>query len=568
MNDYINCLKIKLPLLFDITSESMRYKLKIWGDYITDDNVNTFLNSLDKNPITIDEVKIDNLNFDGAYVAILYDTLKKNTIVFRSHMDSFSLFYTIDSGTIYFSDDFYSLVPLHNKYTWNLDAVADYFDLWNNICKYDRSPFKEIMRLDVGTYIYIDSALELRTKRWISKSCTEKVYNENNLSEFKEEFISLINHYLKKIENEDNLTFSLSGGLDSNTLAAAFSKISNKAVNYVTSKIDDVTDESELAMTMKKVVNGPISLINIPMNEIELLSIIDSYLDKHLPPRFFNELNVYVFYSELLKSFCDTLYVSGMGADGAFGFFGSEYSWLLDELIQNKEYDKAKRVYIAIQRSFSHITMPESEFDRKFLAYKTKVEFRNSRLGNMLRNLKNKLQSDVDGRSIPLIVTLPTFESKKIESFSDAIEFAAHGDGALRAHADVCRELGLRIVFPYEGFKFRELSDKCDPFIWCDRVNKACMRYSVRELLPREILNNVVKTGNPGMTIEKVLKSNDNIMKVIGYLETSTSSIVDIDRLKEHFRSGNVGRYDFLALCLLKFENKIINKYSVHIETR
>ena len=133
------------------------------------------------------------------------------------------------------------------------NSISDYFEGgWNNIIKCDRTPFKEIRRLDVWNYMTDEFKIFSR-----KNLDTNYKFNENNLKDFKREFFNCVDFYLKKIHEKYNkISFSVSSGLDSNTLAARYVKLfPDDDVMFYTSRIDDITDESKIAVHMKKVLH-------------------------------------------------------------------------------------------------------------------------------------------------------------------------------------------------------------------------------------------------------------------------------------------------------------------------
>lgn len=128
-------------------------------------------------------------------------------------------------------------------------------------------------------------------------------------------------------------------------------------------------------------------------------------------------------------------------------------------------------------------------------------------------------------------------------------------------------EKGLSCVYPYGGYKFLELSAHCDPFIFSNQVNKWCLRKTTEQLLPKEIINNVVKSGQPGLTLTKILQENDNTEIIVDYLNRhSNSTLVKENELLKSVLSSRFGNKEFCALALIMFEDQIRNKYGKNID--
>ena len=92
------------------------------------------------------------------------------------------------------------------------------------------------------------------------------------------------------------------------------------------------------------------------------------------------------------------------------------------------------------------------------------------------------------------------------------------------------------------------------------------MRYAVKDLLPDEILNNYKKSGNPHMTLKKILSSSGNLKNVLDYIKShSSSKIINSEQLIKNLESENYSNREFCALCLLIFEDKIINQMGINL---
>lgn len=135
------------------------------------------------------------------------------------------------------------------------------------------------------------------------------------MDDFKTEFYRILDYYLRKIhENNPNVAISLSGGIDTNTIAAEWSKIfPDEKTVFFTSKIDDVTDESRLASFMQSCISNKIKYIPIKLEETNIIDELYSYMDSFVPPRFMNLLSQKYFYNQLKQNGITMPYVTGMG---------------------------------------------------------------------------------------------------------------------------------------------------------------------------------------------------------------------------------------------------------------
>ena len=121
------------------------------------------------------------------------------------------------------------------------------------------------------------------------------------------------------------------------------------------------------------------------------------------------------------------------------------------------------------------------------------------------------------------------------------------------------------MVAPFEGYKFAELSSKCDPHIFCNKVNKFCLRYAVADLLPEELVTNVIKRGNPGFRISKIFGMGDNRQRLMNYVKNYDSVLVNSTELFRRISHNIFDKKEFLALSLIMFENILRDKYGLSL---
>lgn len=270
---------------------------------------------------------------------------------------------------------------------------------------------------------------------------------------------------------------------------------------------------------MQDRISAPIKYIPIKTDETDLIEELYAHMQDFVPPRFLNLLSERYFAKMLVENGITMPYITGMGADARFGEFSGEYAWLMNEYIAKGMYDKARNIYIAIQVSFGKSQMAEEELCADFdnmLKERYENEQKSKSLYRRLRHVFSPVKQFIKyifvkqtsmGKTSLLRVSLPKSASSFIRDYYSAVSYAStsgeNGDQAL-----VCMKQNLHLISPYAGYKFLELSAQCDPYIFSNKVNKSCMRYAVRNLLPKEILSNKVKSGQPGVTYKKVFAAN------------------------------------------------------------
>lgn len=544
----IDMSNMKLNLLRNITNEYC--SLSVWGGYFVEEIPENFRLS------GIDTESIQSLNLDGGYVAVYENKKKDCTIVFRGNVDNFNLYYTMEGNILFFSDDFYSLCKYHKKLTYNLNSISDYFETgWNNINKYDRSPLKEIKRLDLCTYLILNGE-NLEVHNWNTIQRTVR-YDLSNLKEFEDAFYETLDYYLNRFHTNEKVGISVSAGLDSNTIAARYSQLFPYApAFFYTSKIDDETDESVMASNMRSVITSDIHEIELTAGELDIIGELTAYEKSYTPPRFFNELCEKKIFRKTIDLAGTEVFLNGMGSDVLFGGFAGEYMYLMLDYLKQGKIEEAKKVFKARLVSFP---------DKKFSYEKRRFSSDFSRYSDYLMTKAEKTGSEKYVNPL-LNIALPKQMSQYVGNYTDALAYASY-DGATRSTSTVFRDLGVELWFPYEGYRFYKLGMQCDPIIFCNGVNKYCVRYSTRNILPKEIVNFKVKKGNPGVTLQKVFQQSGNQQKILDYIcnRNLHSGLVNEEKLKGNVEQDVFGRNEFLALSLLVFEDTIMEKFGVNI---
>ena len=542
---------LTLPKTFEYSCD--KYALTIWGTFWRD-----VPEDLEIESFTPEGVQ--KLNLDGSYLAHYVDNASQRQLVFCGHMENFPFYYCVEGHNVIFSDKFYALAERFKALTLDRDSISDYFEEgWNNILKWDRTPFKEIRRLECWKYMTTGENGELQITSWDMLDRTVK-FNDRNLDDFKREFFECADYYLKKIHDMGKrVTFSVSGGLDSSTLAARYVQLfpDNDAVFY-TSKIDDVTDESEMALKVEPALHKKIILVDMKTDTFNFLELLKKYIDTDIPPRYRGCINARILCDELVKNGLGCPTVNGMGAEANLGWFGGEYLQLMADLAASFKLVKAYRTFLGALRSYSTYT-----YDKYGTAGRV-IKF----FIALSRKFGGRILRAIFGRREPvndlLKISLPMPASNKVRNHKDAVNYAAQS-GEVRDINLTFRSRGIEAFFPYVGYKFYELNAHCDPFIYSDRVNKACQRYAVKDLLPPEIVGNVKKTPLPSMTLEKSLEAGNNLADIVNYVRSRKSRIVDTKRLAERFSAHSYGQKEFLALSLLVFEEKISQRMGIEI---
>lgn len=191
---------------------------------------------------------------EGMYAGMIYDIKKNCIFLFRDRVGIKPLYYS-DSSMFLWSSELNPIVKYLNLGKSDYDNEALYDFLTYRYVPSPKTLFNKISKLEPGHYIKYDLKNKLikKTKYW---SLSKKKVNDFNLKNIEES----INHSIEShISNSDEeISLSLSGGIDSNILA---NYLSNQNKNFKAFHLNLINhnDESDLVEEIAK--NNNFSLI-------------------------------------------------------------------------------------------------------------------------------------------------------------------------------------------------------------------------------------------------------------------------------------------------------------------
>lgn len=159
--------------------------------------------------------------FLGTYSFFYYDINKKEAYLAADSVASRSIYYHYDKGVLYFSTLLDPIIQvLNHNVEWNLRWINDYLAL-NELAMYTESeetPYKDIFKLSPGKALVVTK--EECDKITYYSPFSDIRYNKTD-KEFREEFTYLFRSCVEDtLRSEANTSILLSGGLDSNSVAA------------------------------------------------------------------------------------------------------------------------------------------------------------------------------------------------------------------------------------------------------------------------------------------------------------------------------------------------------------
>lgn len=262
-----------------------------------------------------EEYGYDCLNkLNGMFAFAIFDQKKKELFIARDRFGIKPLYYSEDSGQLIFASEIKSILQFPDfKRELDLAALDQYLTF--EYVPAPRSIFKNIKKLPAAHYLTFKDKNITISKYWdIDFSQRQVLVDE---AEAKEKLAQLLNTVIKRhLISDVPLGIFLSGGIDSSTITALSSKLSNNRIKTFSIGFkEDSFDESNYALKVSGLYNTEHYHHIFGVND--LLSIIPKamyYLDEPLADASF-------FPTYLLSNFARqnvTVALSGEGGDEIF----------------------------------------------------------------------------------------------------------------------------------------------------------------------------------------------------------------------------------------------------------
>lgn len=273
--------------------------------------------------------------FRGMWAFVLYD--KQKNIIFGSR-DRFGikpLYYFQTKDTFGFASEIKPLLTLQGNPEPNMAIVSSY--LVTNVINFDKQTFfKDIYQLEGGTYFLLDlTNRKISFKQYYDLSKIVKNKERNAAINFEE---VLDTSFKIHTRSDVLLATCLSGGLDSSTVTAKVSKLMEQInLKSITAKsISPETDESNFA----KIVADHLQLdwhVVEPDYEYFKNNIEECLYYQEEPvanPSIFMQYAV----MQKAKKLGIKVMMDGQGGDEMLLGYERYYSWMLSDLLRNKQY--------------------------------------------------------------------------------------------------------------------------------------------------------------------------------------------------------------------------------------
>jgi asparagine synthase (glutamine-hydrolysing) len=265
--------------------------------------------------------------FIGMWAFAIFDKLNKSVFISRDRFGIKPLYYYIDNEKFVFASDIPPILKVFNQPIQPNDSIIFDFLVYNRVNHTNKTFFKGIQKLQHGHQIVLNLK-DPKITRWYNiLNCQMDGFNPN-------EFIELLkNSIMMQLRSDVPVGISLSGGLDSSTIASLAEDMDNSLKSFsAIYNLGDKGDETEFIKALN--INQKKSFTIKPDAE-SFLDDLDQFIEAMVEP--VTGTSVYAEFKvmQLAKGKVIVL-LNGQGIDEALGgyhlFFGIYFKSLLFQL--------------------------------------------------------------------------------------------------------------------------------------------------------------------------------------------------------------------------------------------
>lgn len=269
-------------------------------------------------------------HFNGMFAFALWDKKKKLLFIARDRLGVKPLHYYWDNEKFLFASEIKAILEDKTiKREINTEALAEFIAF-----EYVPAPhtmFKNIYKLKPGHYLTLKEKTLTITQYWNTNVKENTKYNEQDWIDTTKELLK--DAVEKRMISDVPLGAFLSGGIDSSTVVAIMSKLSQKPIKtFSIGFTEESYDESKDARIIAETFHTEHHEKIIEAKEIlKILPIVTENLDEP-----FGDLSIFPTY--LVSEFARTKVTVSLSGDGGDELFGG-YDWYLAQSLA-KSYKK------------------------------------------------------------------------------------------------------------------------------------------------------------------------------------------------------------------------------------
>jgi asparagine synthase (glutamine-hydrolysing) len=355
-------------------------------------------------PHLFSEYGIDFIHkLNGMFSISIYNKKDDKLYLIRDRLGIKPLYYSLVKNSIIYSSEIrpiLSLKSINEKIDYR--ALSVYLDLM--YIPKPMTPFKNIKKLDSGSYMVFSKGKYKIKKYWSCKSDYTKSKTETN---HRSEIHELLNDSVKmQLVSDVPIGSFLSGGIDSSFVTASAAKSKNKADEFSVfhmhwNDISGKIDESKYADMVADKYN--LTKVFKDVNNIDLIKLIPKLIYSLEEP-FADAAFIPTYFLSNIASKKVKVILSGAGGDELFGGYShhkkySKFKSTISEVLYGKNksksyYDRWKRGTSSYWKGFFSWYNPDdfkTSFEKKFINNKNIDELNSV----MLNDIEYYLQDDI-----------------------------------------------------------------------------------------------------------------------------------------------------------------------------
>lgn len=269
--------------------------------------------------------------FNGMWSLVIYDLKKNKLIACRDRYGVKPLYYRKINDSLYFASEVKQLLIVKDKNIVNKNLLSDY--LHHDLSSYNEQTFiEDIFQVRPGYYIEFDPTnFRFKNLRWynFNKNIFRKKSTKLDIDNILKNSIKL------RLRSDVKLGISLSGGIDSSTIASIVANLKKNSIKEIytfSSRSKDKNDEYEYVKEFNKVYNFKNIPINLNFNNFkkDFLNIVRQHDYPISNLSIFSEWEVF----KTMKSKNITVNIDGHGADEQLCGYESYFSLYLLECLK------------------------------------------------------------------------------------------------------------------------------------------------------------------------------------------------------------------------------------------
>lgn len=299
---------------------------------------------------------------NGFFSFAFFDSHTCETFIVRDRFGIKPLVYFLDDEKLIFASEIKAILSFGVKKEICQDAMLFYFQL--NYIPHPLTIFKEIKKLEPGSYIYISKENKVIIEKYFSTDYSSNSVKFSDYSKAKNYFRDLLTDAVsKRLIADVPLGCFLSGGIDSSVITALAAKeVNNLQTFSIGFKDEPFFDETHYAELVAKKHNTNHTVFSLTTKELyESLHNALSYMDEPFADSSALAVNIL---SQLTSKKVKTI-LSGDGADELFA-----------------GYNKHKAEFTILQNSWKNSLIKTAH-----PVLKTLPQSRNSNAGNFFRKV-------------------------------------------------------------------------------------------------------------------------------------------------------------------------------------